>query len=155
MNLTDNITGKNWNVYDCFNKIIFFGNGPFCIFIVDFFTGMYISICFLKVFLKNENLPSVLEGTLRTKKIILLLANACILPFILRYGKNLNIKSQQTPVQTQMSSHTICLIYNCLKMFFTYVDGVQQNRMHWMSLGFKLGFISDQSAHLHCMLFSE
>ena len=41
--------------------------------------------------------------------------------------QDLNIKSQQTPVQTQMSSHTICLIYNCLKMFFTYVDGVQQN----------------------------
>ena len=87
MNLTDNITGKNWSVYDCFNKIIFFENGPFCIFMVDFFTGMYSSKCFLKVLLKNENPPSVLEGTLHTKIIILLVANACILPFILRYGK--------------------------------------------------------------------
>ena len=67
------------------------------------------SVFFLEVFLKKQYPLSVLEGTLHTRKIILLVANAFVLTFILRCDKNLKYKittdsSMDTNV-SHLSSH--------------------------------------------------
>ena len=53
--------------------------------------------------------------------------------FILKYDKNLNCKilvdSSTDAIVSHLSTHTICLICNYLKMFFAYADGLQQNQI--------------------------